>query len=225
MLGNTGYRWAADALALEFAGGGLVARGHRFDSTNIDPCIVEAGIHAVTMVSRTNGAWGADGADMLTGQPPVTWATDPGPDLEPQQLCVEITPAVQAAVRSHELEHVQDFVLAWALTVGLFVDTLPTGGYASAENALADRLVRTGLQHLVPPASRTRPEAWVQHLKTRATQLADQSKLRDTNGSHTPVGYTARLDHGNGQRRIVLTPEFRPAGPPTAVLDIRLLPS
>ncbi|MFV2121730.1 hypothetical protein ACE14D_26180 [Streptomyces sp. Act-28] len=227
VLGCTGYRWAADPLALEFVDGRIVACGTQFDLTNIDSQIAALGIHPMSMVTRANGAWRGDGAHLFEGGPPVVWDPLPGPDLRPHQVCVEITEDVQKDIRRCELEHARDFMTAWTLTVGLLVHNLPTNGYARVEDALSalvEKLQGAGLSYLVPPDSRTAPRTWVQHLKTRATQLADMSTCRDTNGSHTPLRYNARFDHGDGHHRIVLTPVMRPAGPSTAVIDIGSLP-
>ncbi len=226
ILGITNFMWPANAPVLEFVGGRLVARDFRFDLTHIDSRIVEVDTHPVGLVNRVNGTWGLDGAHLITGNPRVDWAADPGADLGPHQVCIEITAAVQADVRRLEIEHVRDFVLAWTLTVGVFVEALPTSQYPSAGDALlavADGFTRTGRRHLVPPGSRTDPRAWTQHLRTRATQLAEQSTLRDSRGSHTPLSYTARLDHGNGQARIILNPVMPPATQ-AVVVDVGSLP-
>lgn len=227
VLGSTAYRWGAAPLALEFARSGLVAHGYCLDLTNIQPQIAKVGIHPITMVTRVNGVWGADGAYLLNGNPPVNWDSPPGPDLGAHQLCVDITQGVQAGIRSYELEHIRDFALAWILTVGMFVEALPASGYAHTGDALlalAERFEHNGQHYLVPPDSRTEPQRWVQHIKTRATQLADMSSLRDTNGSHTPLSYSARLDHSDQQHRIILTPVLHRDRQSTPVLALNNLP-
>ncbi|MFF7361918.1 hypothetical protein [Streptomyces sp. NPDC008125] len=225
VFGITGYRWP-DSFALEFVGGGLVARDHRFDLSDVGTQIAQAGVSTVSMVSRANGTWGSDGAYLLEGSPPVHWSTEPGLELLPHRVCVEITPDLCAIVRAQEREHVQDFILAWILTVGLFVERLPTSGYGCAGDALealAEQLTRADMRHLVPSGPLTDLQVWVRHLKTRAMQLADQSGLRDSNGSHSPLSYNARIDEGDDERRIILTPVMHPVGPPLPVLDVRSL--
>ncbi|MFD6420471.1 hypothetical protein [Streptomyces sp. NPDC060198] len=224
VFGVTGYR-LPDSFALEFVDGGLVAANHQFDLSDVVIQIAQVGISPVSMVTRANGTWGSDGAYLLVGSPPITWATAPGPDLAPHQLCLEITPEFQAIVRAQEREHLQDFALAWVLTVGLFAERLPTSGYGCAGDALAalaEQLVGAGMGYLVPSGSLTDPRVWAQHLKTRATQLADQSGLRDSNGSHSPLSYAARLDYADDERRIILAPVMPPAGPP--VINVKSLP-
>ncbi|WP_327179261.1 hypothetical protein OG599_30905 [Streptomyces sp. NBC_01335] len=226
VFGVTGYRWP-DSFALEFVDGGLVARNYRFDLKNVGTQIAQAGVSTVSMVTRANGTWGSDGAYLLEGSPPIHWVTEPGLELLPHQVCVELTPDLCTIVRAQEHEHLQDFALAWVLTVGLFVERLPTSGYGCAGDALealAEQFTRADMRHLVPSGSLTDLQVWVQHLKTRAMQLADQSGLRDSNGSHSPLSCNARIDYDNDERRIILTPVMRPVGPPLPVINVRSLP-
>ncbi|CAM5450125.1 hypothetical protein ACTFBT_00435 [Streptomyces microflavus] len=91
------------------------------------------------MATRVNGAWGADGAYLLDGNPPVNWNEEPGSGLEAHQLCVEISQSVQAQIRGYEREHLRDLARAWILTVGMAVEALPTSGYANTGDALDHR--------------------------------------------------------------------------------------
>ncbi|MGW2278590.1 hypothetical protein [Streptomyces sp. NPDC001770] len=85
VFGLTGYGWP-DSLALEFIGGGLVARNHRSDLSDAGTQIAQPGVSTVSMVTRANGTWGSDGAYLLDGSPPIIWATAPGLDL-PRTNC------------------------------------------------------------------------------------------------------------------------------------------
>jgi hypothetical protein len=91
------------------------------------------------VATRVNGAWGADGAYLLDGNPPINWNEEPGSGLEAHQLCVEISQSVQAQIRGYEREHLRDLARAWILTVGMLVEALPTSGYANTGDALDHR--------------------------------------------------------------------------------------
>ncbi|MGW0854226.1 hypothetical protein [Streptomyces sp. NPDC002690] len=225
VFGVTGYTFP-NPFALEFIDGGLIARDYQLDLDNIVIQIAEDGVFPVSMVTRAKGIWGSDGAYLLDGSPPVTWEIEPGPDLGPHPLCVEITKDLYPTFRAQELEHFQDFATAWVLTVGIFVERLPTSGYSSAGDALealAAQFDNPGTKYLVPSGSLREPQVWVKHLKSRAVDLANQSGKRDDDGSHSPASYKARLDNTDDKSRIILTPVSRPAGPPRAVLDVKAL--
>lgn len=119
------------------------------------------------MVTPVKGAWGADGAYLLNGNPPINWNEEPGSGLEAHQLCVEISQSVQAQICGYEREHLRDLARAWILTVGTLVEALPTSGYANTGDA---------------------------------------------------------LDHRDQQRRLILPPVLRPAGPITPGLTLSGLP-
>lgn len=110
-----------------------------------------------SVVTRVNGAWGADAAYLLDGNPPINWNQEPGSGLEAHQLCFEISQSVQAQIRGYEREQLRDLPRTWILAVGMLVEALPTSGYSNTGDA---------------------------------------------------------LDHRDQQRRIILTPVLRPAGPP-----------